>query len=1132
MKPATYLYALAILVFSAAVQSDDTDIFFNVSSSTSTNDNPNVLFIFDTSGSMGEDASQQVPEFYDSDEDYGSSAGGQIYVYHGSLNASDYLGSIPRTNINCDAMLDHIPNDTSERVYGGRVAEWNAGSGDGVWQNITAGSGLDVECIEDSGVHGPDSTSGNVYAASGSVGPYSASSSDEISWSSISNQRYFVSANYHDYLQNPTLVDKEKIDILTNTMSNLVQDFDDMNLGMMRFNNSAGGRVIHHFSDAETDKTTIVNTIEALTDGGWTPLTETLLEAHYYYTGEEPVYGSSSVSASINNTTNNYITPIDGTGSCQSHNVVVISDGAPRLDGGADSTIHTLTGDNSCDHVDNSTDADDQCFDELADYMANTHDYDSVQSGQQGLDIYTIGFDLTLDVLEEAASKGNGAYFEATSAIELRSALTEILQTISFENTTFTGPGVAVNAFNSLQHRDEIYYSVYLPQSDPRWYGNVKKYHLQPNGDILGGNNTNCGTGTDVIDDADGFFLDSAQSCWSSSADGSEVRDGGAADELDNTRTVYTVTDSTYPSGITYPVALNTTANTLSVDNPYTSGTEADNTAVTSTMLGLPGTATAQDRTDLIGWILGQDVNNESSTDINNFFSDPLHNTPVVVTYDINTSGSNPVYDDVLYSASNDGTFRAIDADNGQEIFAFIPPEMLPNQLSYFSNVTGDSKEYGLDGTFTVWVEESDDAGFSINATGEHVYVYIGMRRGGDNYYALDVTDRNNPELLWTIQGGTGDFTDLGQSWSRMKLTKIRENCNTSCTERDVLVFGGGYDSGYDSSASVSDPVGDAIYMVDAETGALIWSAGKEKTGVDHTVDLNMNSSITSDISVVDVNGDGVADALFAVTVLGEVWRIDLDETGGSLNSDHALNTGVSQGEGKITDLASASSDQQYFYNGPNVAISRSQGTPMFVVTIGSGQVPSPLTTSITDRIYVLFEKSGVFAPPADANTDGQPDYITITASNLSNKTGLIAGDTTSGTPADPSNEPGYYINGTSTGEKFLRPSTTFFGITFISSYIPASGASSSCSLADNLGDARLYAIDFVTGESVFTGAYEDLVQAGIPPQPTILYIDDGFGGTTPVLCVGTECFGDDDDENPLPSNVPVEKTYWRENTP
>ena len=1137
MKALNRPIALAALIFSgsslpAVTYSDDTDIFFNLSPSATTNSNPNVLFIFDTSGSMGADASDPVPAFYKASTDYGGSAANQIYVYDGSLEAADFLGGIPTSDIHCDAMLDHIASDTSERIYAGRVAEWNPGSGTGgAWQDITANSGFHVECLEDSGAHGSNSSpGGNTYAASGSAGPYSASSSNEISWSAISGRRYFVSANYHDYLQNPVLADTPKMAILANVMSNLVQDFDDVTLGMMRFNDNQGGRVIHHFSNAETDSAAIVNAINNLTDGGWTPLSETLLEAHYYYNGSAPVYGGSGVNEAFDSS-GNYISPVNGDGSCQSHNIVLISDGAPRLDNDADPTIRALVNDNSCGHVDNSTSAANQCLDELAGYMANDHDYDSRRVGRQGLKIYTVGFDEELEVLEAAAANGNGAYFEATSAVELRTALTEILQTINSGSTTFTRPGVAVNAFNSLQHRDEIYYSLYLPQTDPRWHGNVKKYRLEPDGDITGGNDSTCGTGGDVIG-SDGFFLDTAQSCWSAATDGADVRSGGASGELTNARTVYTITDTNYPN-LAFPVDLNTVANTLSVDNPFTTGVaEPDNTAVTSSLLGLGDSATRQDRTNLIGWILGQDINNESSTDINHFLADPLHNAPVVVTYDINTSGVSPVYDDVLFSASNGGAFRAIDADNGQEIFAFIPPELLPNQLSYFANTTGDARRYGLDGAFTVRVEESDDPGFSINASGEYAHVYIGMRRGGNNYYALDVTDRHNPQLLWTIQGGIAgsDFEDLGQTWSRMKLAQVNENCSSTCTPREVLIFGGGYDTGYDSSPSVTNPDGAAIYMVDAATGDLLWSAGE---GASHTLNINIANSITGDISVVDANGDGIADMLFAVDVLGQVWRIDLsDSFPGTLSSTHAANGALDEGAARITDLAGASSDQQYFYNGPNVSVSRDHNTPVFVITIASGQVPDPLDTSVTDRIYVLFERN-IFSAPADANSDGQPDYIAFNASVLNDKTGLTARGSSSVTPADPdSSDPhGYYIRGTAIGEKFLRPSTTFSGITFISSYLPDTDPASSCGFAD-IGGARLYAINFATGESVYAGAYEDLAQSGIPPQPVILYIDDGAGGTAPVLCVGTECFGNDDDENPLPGSVSIQKTYWRENTP
>ena len=39
-------------------------------------------------------------------------------------------------------------------------------------------------------------------------------------------------------------------------------------------------------------------------------------------------------------------------------------------------------------------------------------------------------------------------------------------------------------------------------------------------------------------------------------------------------------------------------------------------------------------------------------------------------------------------------------------------------------------------------------------ADGDQVYVYFGMRRGGKSYYALDVSDPDDPKILWRINKG------------------------------------------------------------------------------------------------------------------------------------------------------------------------------------------------------------------------------------------------------------------------------------------------------------------------------------------------------------------------------------------
>ncbi|MDL2425389.1 hypothetical protein M2C68_22870, partial [Pseudomonas sp. BAgro211] len=75
--------------------------------------------------------------------------------------------------------------------------------------------------------------------------------------------------------------------------------------------------------------------------------------------------------------------------------------------------------------------------------------------------------------------------------------------------------------------------------------------------------------------------------------------------------------------------------------------------------------------------------------------------------------------------------------------------------------------------------------------------------------YALDLTDRSNPKLLWLIKGGTTTgFEQLGQTWSPPVKTRI----DIGGTVTDVLIFAGGYDPNQDNvSVQTDDTMGNAI---------------------------------------------------------------------------------------------------------------------------------------------------------------------------------------------------------------------------------------------------------------------------------------------------------------------------------
>src|SRR5690554_828673 len=140
----------------------------------------------------------------------------------------------------------------------------------------------------------------------------------------------------------------------------------------------------------------------------------------------------------------------------------------------------------------------------------------------------------------------------------------------------------------------------------------------------------------------------------------------------------------------------------------------------------------------LVDWVGGKDVKFDASKSRRSM-EDPLHSTPVLLNYGELTIDGKKVPDSTLYIGTNSGYLHAFDTNVNapKERFAFIPKELLPVATKYYEN-TG-KKKYGLDGHISVWhVDTNKD---TIINNSEKAYLYVGMRRGGSSYYALDVSE-------------------------------------------------------------------------------------------------------------------------------------------------------------------------------------------------------------------------------------------------------------------------------------------------------------------------------------------------------------------------------------------------------
>lgn len=1099
---------------------------------------PNILFVIDTSGSM----SGQV------EMDGDTSGGGLVTqtpydpntVYSGTCISSRYYWDddsdfpdcstdqyIESTAFFCQAALDAF--NASGRFMD-RYASWRDrnGTNNDYWTDVSDNAQTRyTECKTDSGTHGNGGTS--LYAANRGNGPWSSDATQSIDWDD-QEILTFMSGNFLNWYHSATASEPAtRLEVVQYVTKTLLDSVSNVNFGLMRFDTgAAGGMVLFPVEDVGTNRDAMKTAIDTLTPGGGTPLSETYYEAIQYYRGSNVDFGLDS---KVNFTSVPSVAESRGNGDsdlldtgddqyrspiqyqCQKNFIVFLTDGEPTSDSHAGSKIQAWPGFDSLNDSCHSSISGD-CLDEAA-LWARNRDVMPNMNGDQNVITYMVGFAEEVSVLEETAQKGGGDFYLAYDARQLLNVFTNIIAEILAINSTFTAPAVSVNAFNRTVHRDQLFFTVFKPSERPHWNGNVKRFDLgYPEGsDELQIIDVNSNP---AVDPNTGFFADTAVSFWTQadqSPDGGEAALGGASGMLSATRKIYSYMGN--------EAGLSNTPNLF----------HESNTGITKAMLGIDAQTDAY-RTTLLQWARGIDVNDDDddglTTDARRIMGDPLHSKPVVVTY----GGTNENPDFTVFMTTNDGFLHAINGVTGAEHFAFIPRELFSNlNVLYENNAGVNNKAYGLDSPITAWVKDVDNDGIVETADGDHVYIYFGQRRGGKNYYALDVTNRAAPEFLWQITAdSTTGYSELAQTWAPPKLARI----NVNGTAKDVIVFSGGYDANQDTAdIYVDDSEGRAVYIADALTGDLIWWAGPSGSGANLEL-ADLKSSIPAEVRVIDMDSDGFHDRMYASDVGGRIFRFDI------INGQPAAT--LVKG-GKIASLGAGDmatpteiASRKFFY--PPDAALIVDGTTRFInLAIGSGNQDHPLGKSTQDRLFSIRDPN-VFNVPA---TYTQADGTVITESDLHDATDNLVAEGTAEQKevalTQLADSDGWYIDlenvstGAMEGEKSLSEATTLQGNIFFTTFTPVSTNSNSC--APSQGLARAYLVSATTAEAVenFDGYGSDdaltredramnLTRGGIPPEVTILFPESGDGKPLPL--VGPE-------ELPVkPENFPV-RTYWYE---
>ncbi len=693
-----------------------------------------------------------------------------------------------------------------------------------------------------------------------------------------------------------------------------------------------------------------------------------------------------------------------------------------------------------------------------------------------------------------ARAGGSGSVLNLDNPAQLEQDVTNAFKEVISVSSTFVAASVPVNVFNRAESLDSLFIALFEAQETLRWPGNIKKLKLvdvDEDGRFDEIQDANGEPGFETTGDNIGRISFDAVTFWTDvdqlppgdgeavpvDADGREVTRGGAGQKIPGV-----IDDGTQRIG-----ELNAEANARQVvvepETFIAAGSAAlddfDVTDATAdSLMAALGAADRSEARELIAWGRGQDVDDEDGdgdrTEARSWIlGDAIHSRPLALNYGAlgAYTEDNPLIR--LFFGTNDGLLHVIENtdslgnETGREVAAFYPREVLPN-LKYLRENTQASTlmRYGVDGAPAVFVDDRNIDGTLDRSEGDRAFVYFGLRRGGYSYYALDVSNPNiTPRIRWKIeQTSDGDFDELGLTFSDPVVGKVR----FGATFTDVLIFAGGYNGGWNASYTdrvgkdandEDDSVGNAIYIVNARNGDLIWKAVLGVTGTSsntHYEHAGMVDSIPSSVTAL-TNIAGNIHRLYVGDTGGAVWRVDLPEgSGANHRKDNWFVT-------KLAELGTdgANTDRRFFH-APDVVETFDNSGDFDGILISSGDRAHPLETDVNNFHFYLKDRLIRSGDPAVKLREP----LTVLDTSLPDQTACIRGTEGIGACAtDAGLLNGWKIRMGEEGEKGLASPLVDGGRVFLTSFAPTSGAAASCT--PNEGQSFLYVVNLADGTAI-----------------------------------------------------------------
>lgn len=956
--------------------------------------------------------------------------------------------------------------------------------------------------------------------------------------------------------------------------------------------------------------------IDDLTGEAWTPLSETLFQVYTYFQSRN---GSDRPVGQDGSTVfPEYVyRPCHGCGgggdysgagaptvpdspvqwACQKNFVVIITDGEPTRDDFDANGNNTDRGFNSFGSLVGDFNPDGETetgvlpsegtayLDDIARFMQQTDfrpDLPAHAGLEQVIDVYTVGFTTSPTantILQKTADEGNGQFYFSTDPDKLAADLIAAISDIIQKSQAFTAATVPATR---TSFGGKFYNSLFIPSRvDGYWEGHLRSWTINAAGEILDRNGV-CA----LNDPVPGRCLSGSFKpvCGPTPSPGC-VRPFWDAGEV--------VTAST-------PAGRNLTASKLVAGTPTrvpfdTANISAADLAVSAadipsyTFTPHPVPTTAAELRDALVWnVRGCELGSTAGGCVKRpwMLGDIFHSNPVVIgppssfrndpDFTAFSQDPNLVHRKrVIAAGANDGflhvfdagtwqaaaTPPAYDAGTGQEIAGFAPWEARQNLKQLPLEKNGRTQYYvdGSPSVADVWLYPSPTAVPPRDGTGASRWRTVlvgGMRQGGHQFYALDMTDpangcpagadwsndQNYPCYMWEFpreDAAASVKQYMGQTWSDPIITRIKVSVNGNNNggagfDRYVAIVTGGYDPTGDpndhANYRADSTAGRGIFVIDLKTGQVLAEKKFDPSATancatnpgDPTCDpsavaydpldpeRSMHFALAATPGVYDIDFDGYADVIYAPDLGGNVWKWvikDLAEdtvNGTSTNLDQTGNWDFRlffQAH-EYDDPVSGNTYWKSFFFAPSATLKSGK----LWLAFGSGE-----------RMNLKFP--GIAGAAVDANgeeLDNNRFYAMKDLDPLENlgtspvlmekgtaRVGAAPASpndlisvTADASCSDVSNARGYYFVAQE-GEKFVTQSDIFFYFLFVASYTPTNTVDP----CGSGGLSTLYAFRIYCGEGLFTDPVtgdpkRDLdMGAGMPTDPRITIGTDGGGG-------------------------------------